>query len=62
MYFVSLGVTTYLADGSPKNHVLGRSSLNGELVNEHPARMKDIATKPSSAGCQRNLQPSRVRE
>ena len=59
MNFVVLGVTAYLADGSPKNQVLGMSSLNGELLNEQPARMKDIATKPSSAGCQRNFQPSK---
>ena len=59
MYLVSLGVTVNLGDGSPKNQVLGKSSLKGELVNEHPARMNDIATKPSTAGCQRNRQPSK---
>ena len=59
MYFVSLGVTLNLGDGSPKNHVLGKSSLKGELVKEHPARMNDIARNPSTAGCQRNRQPSK---
>src|SRR5664280_973483 len=59
MYVVSLGVTVNLADGAPKNQVLGIASLNGESVIEPPTRIDIMATKPSIAGCQRNDQPSK---
>ena len=57
--FVSLGVPTAPADGSPKNQVLTRGNLKGEFVKEQPARISTIAPKPSKAGCQRKDQPSK---
>ena len=59
MNLVTLGVPTWLAEGSPKNQVLTIFSLNGELVNDAPARMDVRATKPRTAGCHRKPQPSK---
>ena len=59
MILVSLGVPTAPWDGSPKNHVFVMSSLNGELVNDPPARIIVIAQKPIRAGFHKNDQPSK---
>ena len=45
--------------GSPKNQVEAMSSLSGELGKEPPAKSRHMAKKPTTAGCQRNSQPSK---
>ena len=58
MYLVTLGPPEP-DTGSPKNHVLAISSLNGELVKDAPATTEVSAAKPRTAGCQRKAQPSK---
>ena len=49
MYLVTLGPPEP-DTGSPKNHVLAMSSLNGELVKDAPATIEVSAAKPRSGG------------
>jgi hypothetical protein len=45
--------------GTPKNHVLGSSSLKGLSTKQLPAKIRERAIKPRMAGCHRNPQPSK---
>ena len=54
-----VGEVEIARNGSPKNQVPAMSSFRGELGNDPPAKRKHMARNPTTAGCQRNSQPSK---